>query len=1693
MATRPGDINANVGVNINEQGMAGALKSLQAQLTGVIKQINDAGKASEKVINNQIKALGQIQKNQSTLRNYNVNQTFGGINDANRIGKMASSWDAFFRGLERGSPTLQKLQSRMTMLNMEAATLLQGGQSVPRNIWDKRLHVQEALDAFKKIQQAQDRFQRSMSDLSPQSQARLAPRVSALQLEQQRFDRLAGNSRAGPALAASISAQQTITREIEAQVRILKQEEAAQGRLLDQTRRRAEALLSMTAAERESQLRSGANRYQTLLAGRTGGGQFNDVIGDPARSLRRHTDGQEALLRTTTRLTQIQTQLNAAMSSNAPQERIQQLIGRYETMLRLQQQSLAVTERQNQPGFFRGMLQGAQSVAHTTGAGGVASLGGIGNLIGRVGAFTLAYKAINLVTSALSAGATFAVQFQDRLAGLQAISGATEGEMTRLSGAILDVARNSNRSVIELTEAATTIAQAGFSAAETGDLLRNTSALAAATGASMADAADILTSSMGAFNLQVSESTNVNDALVRVLNESKLSVDTMRLGIQYMGATARQQNVDINTMAAGLGAMADAGVRGSTAATGMRQMFIDLIDPSDKMAKHLKEIGLNVGDVDIKTKGLIPVLKTLRENGFDAFSTMETRAAAAFEVLANNIPEIERLRAASFESGAAAQAESERLDTLATSWTQFTNALGETASGVGTVLLPVLKVLLDTLTTMIDIINGTIGALVSWAVEITGLEGLLGGLSSEVDRNTTAMNEAAAQTSTTKDTIQALGDEISNIVGRYDVLSKSTSETGAETERLSQRFPELRSQMDGTITTTNGLIDALWRLDAQQRQTLVGNISTELSKTQATLGSEQRNENSLRSGMLSSYGSVPSLLSLNPVAGFRNFWPRAQAATRLLTSNSASDFVKGQQLARDIVNDPSLPDGLKRQFERRYLEYISSRSNRIRLEGTATSLQGNLGAAQASINPTVMNQRMLSVNSTASLRTGLNDAEGLSIAERRDMLMPSVTAARSYIARQEQLLQTARSRGLTEIAEQLASNLVTHRAALAAAERAMQPSETELKDTKKTESEAQRNARNAEREREEARRNRGPRATEVAEALRTAYGFRVTDTLRSAERQREYNRQGFGRRDGAVETAPHVQNRALDFGGEVDTPENRAKIKRMIEEMGGANVRFNYHQGTGGRKHLHAEYEISTNEQAAEAREDYIQELRELARAREDFFKDQLKVLKEEEAMQKDQLEGALSIVAEEDTLSNLAQRSAAVFQEWREYREAALKTARTEAEKDMLQGAELDRYMAAANARLDEEYRNTVQGVADNINKSITDFMKRRQALAEIAFHRATLEAERNVALANATTQGLSDPLLAGRVPGYTQTLAQHQANIANRRLQESTFAANDARLINARSDVQELEQALVKLSNSSEFNKDQWDAINQQLLEAKANLEQLQITQDALGAQLNAGSLRPQNWGDALQQSVAAWQVQNQSGIGLSERMWQGLGDTLDNVHSSFQTFFTDILTGTKSVGNAFGDMAKAVANAMMEMAAKAIATQVFSLLLSFLPGGNGALSGLSLPAGSFYKGGLIGTSGQNIPDVFSGGMYTGGAVGKYAGGGLINKGIPTRDTVPILASRGEFMMRRSAVEDIGHSMLMDMNNRGAAALDKVGKRAGAVVIPQTPVETNVWVVMPEEKPVPGPNDIIAVVNNDVLRGGPTKQLIRRVAQGG
>lgn len=103
-------------------------------------------------------------------------------------------------------------------------------------------------------------------------------------------------------------------------------------------------------------------------------------------------------------------------------------------------------------------------------------------------------------------------------------------------------------------------------------------------------------------------------------------------------------------------------------------------------------------------------------------------------------------------------------------------------------------------------------------------------------------------------------------------------------------------------------------------------------------------------------------------------------------------------------------------------------------------------------------------------------------------------------------------------------------------------------------------------------------------------------------------------------------------------------------------------------------------------------------------------------------------------------------------------------------------------------------------------------------------------------------------------------------------------------------------------------------------------------------------------------------------------------------------------------------------------------------------------------------------------------------------------TRDSVPILAAPGEFIMRQSAVDLIGADTLSNLNAQGNRRVSQSAPaNANQSNDNKTPNVTNVWIVTPDQQPAGlGANDVLAIISKDVMQGGSTKKLIKSVVSG-
>lgn len=364
--------------------------------------------------------------------------------------------------------------------------------------------------------------------------------------------------------------------------------------------------------------------------------------------------------------------------------------------------------------------------------------GNFGQSLEQALAIILRFQAARVLIDALTNSFTIltktGVEFQDVMQQVAAVVGdQTVGSLKILSDAARDVGRNTIVSATEAAKGLQILAQAGFTAQQSAEALPSLIKLSVGGVASIEQSANLLTSTLDAFDVKVERSDEIVNILVATVNKSKSSIDELNTAFNFAGTAAASAGLSVKDLGAIVGVLADNGVRASTQGTAVRQVISGLLEPSQKFKEILKALNIDIADIDPRFHDIVEILNTLRESGFgiaEAFQAFDRRAAAAFNILIQQADGVERLRNRISGTDAATLAFTTRQESLQAQLTISVNkfkdlaiTLEEDLLGPATSVVKVFNSLLDVLGKFPAVTTGLVAGLAG-----AGIFKLLGGL-----------------------------------------------------------------------------------------------------------------------------------------------------------------------------------------------------------------------------------------------------------------------------------------------------------------------------------------------------------------------------------------------------------------------------------------------------------------------------------------------------------------------------------------------------------------------------------------------------------------------------------------------------------------------------------------------------------------------------------------------------------------------------------------------------------------------------------------------------------------------------------------------------------------------------------------------------------------------------------------------------
>jgi len=277
--------------------------------------------------------------------------------------------------------------------------------------------------------------------------------------------------------------------------------------------------------------------------------------------------------------------------------------------------------------------------------------GGAKSFAKMAGAIALAGAAFSAINKQIGAAINTFKKFEFQMAKVKATTGATDKDFKKLTATAKQLGRTTFFTSSQVGELQMNYAKLGFTTSEILDAQEATLRLATATGSDLARAAVVAGAAVRGFNLDASETERVVDVMAVAFTSSALDIEKWQTSMTKVAPIAAGAGVSIESTAAVMGKLTDAGIEASIAGTSMRNIFLKMQDSTSDLSQHL---GFTVKSSDDLEKALIQLNSEGLSNE-EIMGLVDLRQVAAFATMVNGTASILDLTDALENANGAAQ------------------------------------------------------------------------------------------------------------------------------------------------------------------------------------------------------------------------------------------------------------------------------------------------------------------------------------------------------------------------------------------------------------------------------------------------------------------------------------------------------------------------------------------------------------------------------------------------------------------------------------------------------------------------------------------------------------------------------------------------------------------------------------------------------------------------------------------------------------------------------------------------------------------------------------------------------------------------------------------------------------------------------------------------------------------------------
>lgn len=315
--------------------------------------------------------------------------------------------------------------------------------------------------------------------------------------------------------------------------------------------------------------------------------------------------------------------------------------------------------------------------------------------------------------------------FEAAMSQVQAISGATSSELTKLTNKAKEMGATTKFTAKESAEAFNYMAMAGWKTEDMLNGIEGILSLAAASGEDLATTSDIVTDALTAFNMKAEDAGRFSDVLAAAASNANTTVSGMGETFKYAGSMAGALGYSIEDVALMTGLMANTGIKATMAGTALNSIFTRLSTNTNGAADAMSDLGIEFFTSEGNARDLSDVMEELRAATANMTAEQKSQLAntiagtqaqkGLLAILNASEEDYNKLAdAINNEDGAAAQMSETMLDNLQGSITLLQSAVDGVKISFGERLSPYVRSLADWLTAQMPEVEQGLDEMMDW-------------------------------------------------------------------------------------------------------------------------------------------------------------------------------------------------------------------------------------------------------------------------------------------------------------------------------------------------------------------------------------------------------------------------------------------------------------------------------------------------------------------------------------------------------------------------------------------------------------------------------------------------------------------------------------------------------------------------------------------------------------------------------------------------------------------------------------------------------------------------------------------------------------------------------------------------------------------------------------------------------------------